>query len=559
MTDTLRISLAQFNPTVGDVAGNADLVRKARKQAAADKADLVMLSELFLCGYPPEDLVLKPAFQEACRTTAEQLAAETADGGPAVLLGLPWVEDGKLYNAVALLDGGKVAATRLKADLPNYGVFDEKRVFSAGGNQSPINFRDVRLGLPICEDIWGSEIVECLAESGSDILLVPNGSPYEHDKLDVRTNLVKRRIEENGRPIVYLNQIGGQDEVIFDGASFVMNGDQKIAVQMPAFAEAQTLTVWKRKGNNGWVCESGMMAPQPSVLESVYQAMMLGLRDYVSKNRFPGILLGLSGGIDSAISAAVAVDALGADKVRAFMLPSPYTSDDSIVDAQKCADLLGIRHESINIGPAMQAFETMLKDVFAGRNSDVTEENIQSRIRGVSLMAISNKLGSMVLTTGNKSEMSVGYATLYGDMCGGYSVLKDIYKTMVYRLCDWRNATRPANALGPSGAVMPARVITKAPTAELRPNQTDQDSLPPYEILDGILECLIEREMTVEQIVDKGFEKATVLRVWRMLDLAEYKRRQAPPGVKITSRAFGRDRRYPITNGFKAPRPESAG
>jgi NAD+ synthase len=556
MTDTLRISLAQFNPTVGDVAGNVDLVRKARKQAAADKADLVMLSELFLCGYPPEDLVLKPAFQQACRAATEQLAAETADGGPAVLLGTPWVEDGKLYNAVALLDGGKVAATRLKADLPNYGVFDEKRVFAAGGNQSPINFRDVRLGLPICEDIWGSEIVECLAESGSDILLVPNGSPYEHDKLDVRTTLVKRRIEENGRPIVYLNQIGGQDEVIFDGASFVMNGDQKIAVQMPAFAEAQTLTTWRRKGNNGWICEAGMMAPQPSVIESVYQAMMLGLRDYVNKNRFPGILLGLSGGIDSAISAAVAVDALGADRVRAFMLPSPYTSDDSIVDAQKCADLLGIKHESIAIGPAMQAFETMLSGVFAGRNSDVTEENIQSRIRGVSLMAISNKLGSMLLTTGNKSEMSVGYATLYGDMCGGYSVLKDIYKTMVYKLCEWRNTRKPADALGPSGAVMPERVITKAPTAELRPNQTDQDSLPPYEILDGILECLIEQEMTVEQIVEKGFEKATVLKVWRMLDLAEYKRRQAPPGVKITSRAFGRDRRYPITNGFKAPRPE---
>jgi NAD+ synthase len=554
MTDTLRISLAQFNPTVGDVAGNADLVRKARKQAAADQADLVMLSELFLCGYPPEDLVLKPAFQQACRAAAETLAAETADGGPAVLLGLPWVDDGKLYNAVALLDGGKVAATRFKADLPNYGVFDEKRVFSAGGNQSPINFRDVRLGLPICEDIWGSEVVECLAESGSDILLVPNGSPYEHDKQEVRTTLVKRRIEENGRPIVYLNQIGGQDEVIFDGASFVMNGDQKIAVQMPAFAEAQTLTVWNRKGNNGWVCEAGLMAPQPSVIESVYQAMMLGLRDYVQKNRFPGILLGLSGGIDSAISAAVAVDALGADKVRAFMLPSPYTSDDSVVDAQKCADLLGIRHESITIGPAMQAFEAMLADVFKGRNSDVTEENIQSRIRGVSLMAISNKLGSMLLTTGNKSEMSVGYATLYGDMCGGYSVLKDIYKTMVYKLCDWRNAHKPANALGPDGAVMPERVITKAPTAELRPNQKDQDSLPPYEILDGILECLIEQEMTVEQIIAKGFERATVLKVWRLLDLAEYKRRQAPPGVKITRRAFGRDRRYPITNGFKAPK-----
>jgi NAD+ synthase len=554
MTDTLRISLAQFNPTVGDVAGNADLVRKARKQAAADKADLVMVSELFLSGYPPEDLVLKPAFQEACRAATETLAAETADGGPAVLLGTPWVEDGKLYNAVCLLDGGKVAATRLKADLPNYGVFDEKRVFSAGGNQSPVNFRDVRLGLPICEDIWGPDVVECLAESGSDILLVPNGSPYEHDKLDVRADLVRRRIVENGRPIVYLNQIGGQDEVVFDGASFIMNGDKQVVVQMPAFAEAQTLTVWKRKGNNGWACEPGMMAPQPSVLESVYQAMMLGLRDYVNKNRFPGILLGLSGGIDSAISAAVAVDALGADKVRAFMLPSPYTSRDSVEDAQKCADLLGIVHDTVSIEPAMHAFEAALRDIFAGRGKDVTEENIQSRIRGVSLMAISNKLGSMVLTTGNKSEMSVGYATLYGDMCGGYSVLKDIYKTMVYRLCEWRNTHKPANALGPDGLVMPQRVITKAPTAELRENQTDQDSLPPYDILDGILECLIEEEMTVEQIVAKGFERATVLKIWRMLDLAEYKRRQAPPGVKITSRAFGRDRRYPITNGFKAPK-----
>jgi NAD+ synthase len=554
LTDTLRISLAQFNPTVGDVAGNADLVRKARRQAAADQADLVMLTELFLCGYPPEDLVLKPAFQQACRAATEALAAETADGGPAILLGTPWVEDGRLYNAVALLDGGKVAATRFKADLPNYGVFDEKRVFSAGGNQSPVNFRDVRLGLPICEDIWGSEVVECLAESGSDILLVPNGSPYEHDKRDVRTTLAKRRIEENGRPIVYLNQIGGQDEVVFDGSSFVMNGDGKVVALMPAFAEAQTMTTWRREGNNGWVCDPGLMAPQPGAIEGVYQAMMLGLRDYVNKNRFPGILLGLSGGIDSAISAAVAVDALGADKVRAFMLPSPYTSADSVEDAAKCADLLGIVHDTVSIEPAMHAFAEMLRDVFAGRGQDVTEENVQSRIRGVSLMAISNKLGHMLLTTGNKSEMSVGYATLYGDMCGGYSVLKDIYKTMVYRLCEWRNAHRPADALGPDGPVMPTRVITKAPTAELKPNQTDQDSLPPYEILDGILECLIEEEMTVDEIVAKGFDRATVLRVWRMLDLAEYKRRQAPPGVKITSRAFGRDRRYPITNGFKAPK-----
>jgi NAD+ synthase len=552
VTDTLRISLAQFNPTVGDIAGNAELVRKARRQAAAESADLVMLSELFLSGYPPEDLVLKPAFQEACRAATEALAAETADGGPAVLLGTPWVEEGKLYNAICLLDGGKVAATRYKADLPNYSVFDEKRVFAAGGLQGPVSFRDVRLGLPICEDIWKPEVVECLAESGADILLVPNGSPYEHDKQDMRYNLVRQRIGETGRPAVYLNQIGGQDELVFDGASFVINTDGEMALQMPAFAEAQQTTTWRRMGNNGWKCDSAALAPQPDQLESIYQAMMLGLRDYVNKNRFPGIILGLSGGIDSAISAAVAVDALGADKVRAFMLPSPYTSDDSIEDAAQCAELLGIVHDTISIQPAMHAFDEMLGGIFAGRNQDVTEENVQSRIRGVSLMAISNKLGHMLLTTGNKSEMSVGYATLYGDMCGGFSVLKDIYKIMVYRLCKWRNAHKPANALGPSGPVMPERVLTKAPTAELRPNQTDQDSLPPYEILDGILECLIEKELTVEEIVAKGFDRATVLRVWRMLDLAEYKRRQAPPGVKITPRAFGRDRRYPITNGFRA-------
>jgi NAD+ synthase len=552
VTDTLRISLAQFNPTVGDIAGNAELVRKARRRAAEDSADLVMLSELFLSGYPPEDLVLKPAFQEACRAATEALATETADGGPAILLGTPWVEEGKLYNAVCLLDGGKVAATRFKVDLPNYSVFDEKRVFSPGSLQGPVSFRDIRLGLPICEDIWKPEVVECLAESGADILLVANGSPYEHDKQGVRYNLMRQRIEESGRPAIYLNQVGGQDELVFDGASFVINSDRQTALQMPAFVEAQATTTWHRIGNNGWKCDMASLARQPDPLESIYQAMMLGLRDYVNKNRFPGILLGLSGGIDSAISAAVAVDALGADKVRAFMLPSPYTSRESIEDAAKCAELLGIVHDTITIEPAMHAFEEMLRGVFAGRNQDVTEENVQSRLRGVSLMAISNKLGAMLLTTGNKSEMSVGYATLYGDMCGGFSVLKDIYKIMVYRLCKWRNVNKPANALGPSGLVMPDRVLTKAPTAELRPNQTDQDSLPPYEILDGILESLVENELTVDEIVAKGFERATVLKIWRMLDLAEYKRRQAPPGVKITRRAFGRDRRYPITNGFRA-------
>jgi len=552
MTDTLRISLAQLNPTVGNVAGNADLVREARRRAAADSADLVMLSELFLSGYPPEDLVLKPAFQDACREATEKLAAETADGGPAVLLGTPWVEEGKLYNAVCLLDGGKIAATRYKADLPNYSVFDEKRVFTPGKAQPPVEFRNVRLGLPICEDIWTSAVTECLAEAGSDILLVPNGSPYEHNKLDLRFDLVRQRVKETGRPTVYLNQVGGQDELVFDGASFIVNGDGTIPLQMPALRTHQVTTTWKRMGNNGWRCEPAEIAKLPEELESIYQAMMLGLRDYVTKNRFPGIILGLSGGIDSAISAAVAVDALGADKVRAFMLPSPYTSDDSIEDAAKCAELLGIVHDTVSIEPAMHAFEAALRDVFAGRGRDVTEENIQSRIRGVSLMAISNKLGYMLLTTGNKSEMSVGYATLYGDMCGGFSVLKDIYKVMVYRLSEWRNAVKPEGGLGPSGPVMPKRVITKAPTAELKENQTDQDTLPPYEVLDGVLEGLVEHEQTVDELVAKGFDRAVVTRIWRMLDLAEYKRRQAPPGVKVTSRAFGRDRRYPITNGFRA-------
>ena len=552
MTDTLRISLAQLNPTVGAVAANAELVRAARRRAAADSADLVMLTELFLAGYPPEDLVLKPDFQDACREATEQLAAETADGGPAVLLGTPWVEEGKLYNAVCLLDGGRIAATRFKTDLPNYSVFDEKRVFTAAPPQKPVSFRDVRIGLPICEDIWTPAVTDGLAAAGSDILLVPNGSPYEHDKQHRRYDLVHARVRETAAPAAYVNQLGGQDELVFDGASFVVNADGTVALQMPAFREHQVTTTWRRVGNNGWRCEPGELARLPEELESIYQAMMLGLRDYVNKNRFPGIILGLSGGIDSALSAAVAVDALGADRVRAFMLPSPYTSRDSVEDAAKCAKLLGIVHDSVSIEPAMRAFNDALRDVFAGRPKDVTEENIQSRIRGVSLMAISNKLGHMLLTTGNKSEMSVGYATLYGDMCGGFSVLKDIYKVMVYRLSGWRNRSKPEGGLGPSGPVMPERVITKAPTAELKENQTDQDTLPPYEVLDGILECLIEHEMPVEDIVARGFDRATVTRVWRMLDLAEYKRRQAPPGVKITSRAFGRDRRYPITNGFRA-------
>ena len=551
MTHELKIALAQINPTVGDIAGNLALLRSARAAAAKGGADLVLTTELGMSGYPPEDLVLKPAFQQACRAALDDLAKDTADGGPAMLVGAPWKEGDKLHNGLFLLSEGKIAASRFKYELPNYGVFDEKRVFQPGPLQGPVSFKGVRLGLPICEDIWFDNVTDCLAESGAEILLVPNGSPFEIDKMDVRMNIAVARQRETNLPMVYVNQVGGQDELVFDGGSFVLDRGQQIKCQMPMFREAIEITHWRRT-NEGWSCDPATIAPEAPLLATTYQAMMLGLRDYVTKNRFPGVLLGLSGGIDSALTAAVAVDALGADKVRAVMMPSPYPSRDSLEDAEACAKALGISYEVVSIEPAMKAFAAMLEKSFAGRNADTAEENIQSRARGLTLMALSNKFGHMLVTTGNKSEMSVGYATLYGDMCGGYSVLKDIYKMTVFALSRWRNANHPQDALGPKGQVMPERVITKPPSAELKPNQTDQDSLPPYDVLDGILECLVEREMTVDEIAAKGYDRATIVRVWRMLDLAEYKRRQAPPGVKISSRAFGRDRRYPITNGFKA-------
>jgi NAD+ synthase len=551
MTDTLAMALAQINPTVGDLAGNAAKIRAARAKAAGEKADLVVFPELVVTGYPPEDLVLKPAFQKAVETTVEALAAETGDGGPAMLIGAPWLSQGKLYNAALLLDGGRIAATRFKHDLPNYGVFDEKRVFAAGPLPGPIPFRGVRLGVMVCEDMWTADSAECLAESGAEMLIVPNGSPYESDKIDERINLSVTRVTENGLPIVYVNQVGGQDELVFDGASFVLNADCKLAAQLPSWEEAVRLTKWTRGGNGQWWCEPGEIARPPARIEEIYRALVTGLRDYVNKNRFPGVILGLSGGIDSALTAAIAVDALGAEAVRAFMMPSPYTSHDSLEDAEGVARRLGIRLDSISIEPAMKAFATMLGEMFKGTNADITEENIQSRARGITLMALSNKFGHMVVSTGNKSEMSVGYATLYGDMCGGYAVLKDVYKTTVFELSRWRNQARVANLRGPAGEVMPERVITKPPTAELKPDQTDEASLGPYAKLDDILYCLVEKEMPLAEIVARGHDEAYVKRVWRMLDVAEYKRRQAPPGVKITRRAFGRDRRYPITNGFR--------
>ena len=549
MSDTLKIALAQINPHVGQVVRNLAGIRRARAEAARLGADLLVTPEFSIAGYPAEDLVRKPAFVAACAAAVAELAAETADGGPGLIVGGPWAEGDKLYNGAFLLDGGKIVARRAKHELPNYGVFDDKRVFDAGPAPGPVVFRGFRLGLMICEDWWLPAVAETLAESGAEMLLSVNASPFEVDKHDTRVALAVERVVETGLAFVFCAQVGGQDELVFEGASFVLNPDRSLAVQMAHFEAAVVLTEWRREGE-GLVCVPQPLSPEPERLESIYRAMVLGLRDYVGKNGFPGVILGLSGGIDSALSAAVAVDALGAGAVRAFMLPSPYTSRDSLEDAAECARLLGISCDTISIEPAMAAFAGALAPVFAGRQADITEENIQSRARGLILMAISNKLGHMVLTTGNKSEMSVGYATLYGDMCGGYSVLKDVYKMTVFALCRWRNGQVPAGALGPAGAVMPGRVISKPPSAELRPNQTDQDSLPPYEVLDGILEGLVEGEASVDAMVAAGFERATVLRVWKLLDRAEYKRRQAPPGVKITARAFGRDRRYPITNGF---------
>ena len=555
MGDQLTLALAQLNPTVGDLPANLARIREARHAAAALGADLVVYPELVVSGYPPEDLVLKPAFQRAVEQAVNELAVETAEGGPAMLVGAPWVSDDRLYNAALLLEGGKIAATRFKHDLPNYGVFDEKRVFSAGPMPGPAVFKGVRLGIPICEDIWTPDVPECLLETGAEILVVPNGSPFETDKVDERINLAVARTKETGLPLVYVNQVGGQDELVFDGASFVLNADQSLAVQLPSWRETVSLARFARNGNGAWTCAKGDIATPPEHLEAVYRALMVGLGDYVTKNRFPGVILGLSGGIDSAITAAIAVDALGPDKVRAVMMPSPYTSQESLDDAADVARLLGIRYDTINIGPAMRAFEEMLRTSFAGTKPDAAEENIQSRARGITLMGLSNKFGHMVVSTGNKSEMSAGYATLYGDMCGGYAVLKDVYKTEVFRLARWRNQVTPEGAKGPAGRVMPERIITKPPSAELRPDQTDEGSFGfSYTELDDVLHCLIEKEMPVADIVARGHGEATVNRIWRMLDIAEYKRRQAPPGVKITRRAFGRDRRYPITNGFRAPR-----
>lgn len=548
----LRIAVAQLNPVMGDIAGNLAKARAARVQAADMKADLILFTELFIAGYPPEDLVLKPSFVEACEKAVRDLAADTADGGPGVIIGTPLRRESGLHNSVMVLDGGEVIAERFKVDLPNYGEFDEKRVFEPGPLPGPVNFRGVRIGIPICEDIWGDlGVSETLAESGAEFLLVPNGSPYHRAKMDRRYQVVLKQVMLSELPMLYANQVGGQDELIFDGASFAFNPGNKFpCLQMQQFSEQIAMTIWHRDGDT-WRCEEGEKALLPEELEADYSACVLGLRDYVNKNGFKDVVLGLSGGIDSAICAAMGVDALGPERVRCIMLPYRYTSGESLQDAADCAKALGVRYDIVPIAEPVEGFMSALQPLFAGTDSGVTEENLQSRARGTILMAVSNKFGSMVVTTGNKSEMSVGYATLYGDMNGGFNPIKDVYKMQVYAMSEWRNSHVPQGSLGPAGEVIPNNIISKAPSAELRENQTDQDSLPPYPVLDDILECLVENEMSNADIVARGHPVETVQRIEHLLYLAEYKRRQSAPGVKITRKNFGRDRRYPITNRFR--------
>ncbi len=549
MTDKLSIIMAQITQRVGDLAGNADVMLAIRENHKG--ADLIVYPELQLIGYPPEDLVLKPALVRSAQAELQRMAETTADGGAAMLVGSVFAEDGQLYNGLALLDGGEIAAVRYKHELPNYGTFDEKRLFASGPLPEPIVFRGVKLGVPICEDVWFPKVCAHLSERGAEIFIVPNGSPYEIDKDDLRIDFVgKARVRETGVPMLFLNRIGGQDEVVFDGCSFVLNGDASVAHQLPDWDEAILATQWSRD-QSGWSCAPGEIHEFDPFPQDVYHAMLVGLRDYVNANGFPGVVLGLSGGIDSALSAAVAVDALGADRVWCVMMPSRFTSQESLNDAAGCAEMLGCRLDSIPIQPAISGFDDMLEGSFADEEVDITEENIQSRIRGVTLMALSNKFGHMLLTTGNKSEMSVGYATIYGDMAGGYSVLKDAYKLTVFELSRWRNENKPPMAMGPDGPVMPDTVITKPPSAELREDQKDSDSLPPYEVLDPILHGLVEEELSVGALVERGFDRDTVARIERLLYIAEYKRRQAPPGVKLGTKNFGRDRRYPITNAFR--------
>ncbi|MDM7933035.1 NAD+ synthase [Tabrizicola sp.] len=544
MTDTFRLMLAQLNPTVGDIAGNMAKARAAWAEARDAGADMVALTEMFVTGYQTQDLILKPAFVSAAIAAVEAMAADCADG-PAVGIGGPVRMGGRLYNGYYVLQGGKISARVLKHHLPNDAVFDEKRVFASADVHGPYVVNGVRIGTPICEDAWHPDVAETLAETGAEILLIPNGSPYHRGKPNLRLNLMVSRVVETGLPLVYLNMVGGQDDQVFDGSSMVLNPGGRLAAQLPQFDETLVMVTFRR-GAEGWEADPGEISDIPPIGEADYRACVLALGDYMRKTGFSKALLGLSGGIDSAIVAAMAVDALGPENVRCVMLPSEFTSAHSLEDASAAAKALGCRLDTVPISGAQVAVGEALGPLFAGTEPGVTEENIQSRLRGLLLMALSNKFGEMLLTTGNKSEMAVGYCTIYGDMNGGYNPVKDMYKTRMFLTAKWRNDNYRAWMKGPPGEVIPKRIIEKPPSAELRANQTDQDSLPPYEVLDAILEGLVEKEMSVAEIVALGFDRAVVKKVEHLLYQAEYKRFQSAPGVRLTQKAFWLDRRYPI-------------
>ncbi|ALI56805.1 NAD synthetase / Glutamine amidotransferase chain of NAD synthetase [Celeribacter marinus] len=551
MTDKFRLTMAQLNPVVGAIDKNADAVRAAYATGKAAGSDYVVFPELFVIGYQPQDLVKKPALVNAAMAKMEELAALTLDG-PAMAVGAPYAYSDALYNGYWILAEGQVKQVLRKHRLPNFNVFDEKRLFAEGPLEGPYAIGPMRIGSPICEDAWHEDVAEAQVESGAEILIVPNGSPYFRNKFDVRLSHMVARVTENDVPLVYLNMVGGQDDQVFDGGSFVLNRHGKPAHILPAFDECIRHVDFV-KDADGWVALDGEIVPQPDAWEQDYRVMVEALRDYLRKTGFKKVVLGLSGGIDSAIVATIATDALGPDNVHCVMLPSEYTSQGSLEDAKDIAERLGCRYDFVPISEGRDAITDTLAPLFAGYEDDLTEENLQSRLRGLLLMALSNKFGSMLLTTGNKSEVAVGYCTIYGDMNGGYNPIKDLYKTRVFEQCRWRNANHRDWMMGPEGEVIPVSIIDKPPSAELRPDQRDDDSLPPYEVLDAILEGLVDRDESVADLVAKGFERDIVKRVEHLLYISEYKRFQSAPGPRLTHAAFWLDRRYPIVNGWRDP------
>ncbi len=549
MADRFRITLAQLNATVGDLKGNAAKAKKAWQAGKDAGADLVALPEMFITGYNTQDLIMKPAFHRDAIAELDDLAKACADG-PTLAIGGPWAEDDKLYNGYHILRGGQAVTRVLKHHLPNETVFDEVRIYDAAPVGGPYAVGNVRVGSPICEDSWHEDVPETLAETGAEFLLVPNGSPYYRGKMELRHQLMVSRVVETGLPLIYLNLVGGQDDQVFDGGTFALNPGGALALQMPLFHE-EIAHIDLTRGDDGWRIEQAPLAKIPDTLETDYNAMVLSLRDYMRKTGFQKVLLGLSGGVDSAIVATIAADALGPENVRCVMLPSEYTSQSSLDDAKACAQNLGCKYVFVPISEGRAAVTATLEPLFEGTEPGITEENIQSRLRGLLLMALSNKFGEMLLTTGNKSEVAVGYATIYGDMSGGYNPIKDLYKTRVFDICRWRNTNHRDWMMGPAGAVIPDNIIQKPPSAELRDDQKDSDSLPDYPTLDGILEILVDQDGSIADCLAAGYTQEHAKRVEHLLYISEYKRFQSAPGTRLSKRAFWLDRRYPIVNRWR--------